>query len=660
MSIKLNIYPKSLFDDVMASKCEKHSKLRTIADMCRYNAITAVKKAGSGHLGSSMSSMDIFVALYYGVLRKTDQGANPDNHHVFFSSKGHDVPGQYAVLHSVGIISDQQLMSLRRLGGLHGHPDTSNPGIEANSGSLGMGISKAKGMAWAKRYRDLSGHVFVLTGDGEFQEGQNYEALQSVPHLGLSNLTVIMDSNKVQSDKEVNAIISLRNFRDKIKQFGWMVIEIDGNEISEIENAITIAVNSHDKPVFIIANTIKGKGVAFMEHIRAIPLNNGLYPFHAGAPDDDSFIRATNELYERNQNNLIKLGIKHQLLLPIDQNDAENHIQLNALGEPVSQTAPQITKIKGKAPYIVEAYGQTLLALGEEIENLIVLDADLSADCRLRYFENKYPDRFLENGIAEQDMVSTAAGLAKFGLLPVVNSFASFLASRANEQIYNNATEGKKIIYAFHYGGLIPAGPGKSHQSIRDISLVAALPNITIIQPGSSEEAEIATRWAVKDCKTSCILRLNIGPSLSEFKMPSDYLFDPGKGTFLREGEDVLIMAYGSVMLHEATLAADLLTKNGFSTGLVNMPWLNQIDDHWLRVACHCYNYLIVLDDHSPIGGLGDQLLRKMNQLNILEDIRVHVFGIEGYPACGTPQEALAYHGMDGVSLANRIQKILE
>ncbi len=138
-------------------------------------------------------------------------------------------------------------------------------------------------------------------------------------------------------------------------------------------------------------------------------------------------------------------------------------------------------KLKDTAEKVVTAYGEALVELGAAREDMVVLDADLSADCGLRPFEKAFPQRFIESGIAEQDMVSAAGGLALQGLLPVVNSFGVFLASRANEQIYTNATEKTKIIYVCHYAGLIPAGPGKSHQSVRDISLFGALPNVITI-----------------------------------------------------------------------------------------------------------------------------------------------------------------------------------
>src|SRR4029079_1471331 len=142
--------------------------------------------------------------------------------------------------------------------------------------------------------------------------------------------------------------------------------------------------------------------------------------------------------------------------------------------------------------YVCDAYGEAIADVGGSCENLIVLDADLTADCRLKKFKARYPDRFIENGIAEQDMVSMAGGLARQGLLPVVNSFASFLSARANEQIYNNACEGTKIIYAAHFAGMIPAGPGKSHQSVRDIALFGSVPNLIMLQPCNLLEAREA------------------------------------------------------------------------------------------------------------------------------------------------------------------------
>jgi transketolase len=295
--------------------------------------------------------------------------------------------------------------------------------------------------------------------------------------------------------------------------------------------------------------------------------------------------------------------------------------------------------------HVVDAYGRTLLDLAAEHDRLVVLDADLASDCRVREFELAYPDRFVECGIAEQDMVSVAAGLARHGFLPVVNSFAAFLAARANEQIYNQASEGTKVLYALHYAGVIPAGPGKSHQSVRDISLLAALPGMTIVQPGTLEETAAILRWAVEDADESVALRLAIGPSPRRIELPG-YVPAVGRGTVLREGRDAVVLAYGPVMLHEALVAAE---RTDLSVQVVDMPWLNRFDAEWLAAEVASFEHVFVVEDHAPAGGLGDALRRE------LPGRAVTVFGVEGWPACGTPAEALRYHGLDGASLAARI-----
>ncbi|NMC14138.1 MAG: 1-deoxy-D-xylulose-5-phosphate synthase, partial [Chloroflexi bacterium] len=229
---------KENFDTVINATISSHSKMKLLADMTRLNTLTAVKEAGSGHLGTSFSSAEIVTYLYHSILNINAHNLNDPHRNIYFSSKGHDVPFQYATLYALGIISKEKLLLLRKLGGLDGHPDIGIDGIEANSGSLGMGISKAAGMAWAKHYLNLEGALYVVTGDGEFQEGQNFEALQFSVSREIRRLTVIMDHNKVQSDKYVEEILSLGNLKAKIQEFGWKVLEIDGHNFDEIENAL--------------------------------------------------------------------------------------------------------------------------------------------------------------------------------------------------------------------------------------------------------------------------------------------------------------------------------------------------------------------------------------------------------------------------------------
>ncbi len=236
-----------------------------------------------------------------------------------------------------------------------------------------------------------------------------------------------------------------------------------------------------------------------------------------------------------------------------------------------------------------------------------------------------------------------------------MNTFASFLAARANEQIYNNACERTRIIYVNHYSGVIPAGPGQSHQSIRDISLLGSLPNFVILQPANAAETRMAVEYCVNEATDNCVLRLIISPSPRLLELPADYRLTFGRGVALTEGKDAIVFVYGPVMIHEALVAAELLAESGFGLQVINMPWLNRVDAAWLNQTLEGVHSIYVLEDHAPVGGLGDFLLNALAANGLMNGRRFEKFAIEGYPAWGTPSEALKFHGVDGASVAERI-----
>jgi transketolase len=374
-----------------------------------------------------------------------------------------------------------------------------------------------------------------------------------------------------------------------------------------------------------------------MEGPSALKEGKGLYRWHAGAPDDDAFEAGYGELVEKIDHRLEACGLN-----PLHTECIETR-ETNRI------------RLKDTAEKVVNAYGEALVEIGSRRRDVVVLDADLSADCGLRPFEYAFPDRFIENGIAEQDMVSTAGGLALQGFLPIVNSFGVFLASRGNEQIYNNATENTKIIYVCHYAGLIPAGPGKSHQSLRDISLFAALPDMVVVEPCNSVETRQALNWFVDEARESCMMRLAISPSPRSIALPGDYRFSAGRGATVVDGSETVLFAYGPVMLNEAMTAATLLSEKGLSLKVVNLPWLNRVDIGWLEETIGAMDRVFVSENHSGFGGLGDCLLNHMMKSDTLCRKRLKKFAVEAHPACGTPKEALSFHGLDGESLAKRI-----
>ncbi|MBD3410626.1 MAG: 1-deoxy-D-xylulose-5-phosphate synthase [Ignavibacteriales bacterium] len=632
--MSFRIIRKQEFDKARAAGGDWATRLELFAAMCRYNALVAVKKAGSGHLGSSFSAADIITYLYLEEMNVLDVGFDSDDRDVYFSSKGHDVPGFYSLLYALGVVSEEKLLMLRRLHGLDGHPEARIEGVESSTGSLGMGISKAKGFAIAKNYKKAGGRVFVMTGDGEWQEGQIFESLQAAAHQKVSNITAIIDHNKYQTDMLVKDVNNIEDIRAKAEAFGWHVQRVNGHDYAALRDSIK-AADSDERPSLIIADTVKGKGVSFMEDPVTDASGRAYYKWHAGAPDDDHFYKGLVELRKTIVALAEKLGVE-----PIDAPEFEIE----------AKTSSKATK-----EFVAQHYGDALVELAKTHDRFMVMDGDLSADCKLRDFEYAYPDRFIENGIAEQDMASTAGGLALMGIVPVVNTFASFLAARANEQIYNNAGEGTKIIWTCHYAGLIPAGPGKSHQSVRDISLFGALPNVTIVQPCNGVEAKALTEYCVVEAKENCMMRLNIGPSPETIQLPDDYELKVGHGTALTDGDDALLVGYGPVMLHEALLASRYLKEVGFGLKVVNMPWLNRPNAEWLAETVKPYKNIFVVEDHSVVGGLGDWLLNSLNENDALGDRKFRKLGIYDYPECGTPWEVLDYHGLDGMSLAKTI-----
>ena len=287
---------KSEINKILIAKLKKIEKAKIISLICRLNTLSMIKRAGSGHLGTSMSAIDIMVWIKFFLQKKNK--LNDLNRDIFFSSKGHDAPALYSVLYGLGIISLKKILNLRRINGLEGHPDIATPGIEANTGSLGMGISKAKGMVWAKKYQKKSGKVIVLTGDGELQEGQIFESLQTTFHQKINDLIVIVDHNKIQSSQYVKKIIDLLDLKKKFKSFGWHVENINGHNFKEINKCFNRINKIKNKPKIIIADTIKGKGIKKIEHPYAMQ-KDASYNWHAGAPNDHDYANFQSELIEK-------------------------------------------------------------------------------------------------------------------------------------------------------------------------------------------------------------------------------------------------------------------------------------------------------------------------------------------------------------------------
>src|SRR5262245_49021532 len=299
----LSFVSREVFRAVRSGVQDPIARAELLADLCRINTLFMIMQAGSGHIGSSFSSTDIITWLWTEALH--DPNGDGEDADVYFSSKGHDVPALYSLRIAIGKLGFDLLPKLRQLNGLPGHPDVSTPFIATNTGSLGMGIAKAYGMARAHRFTGGSGRIVVMTGDGELQEGQIWESLQPVADEGLAEIVVIVDHNKFQSDTAVAAVSDLGPIDDKFRAFGWHVSRADGHDFKALHDVFAHFKTVTDKPKVLIADTIKGKGVSFME---GVARGDQTYHFHAGAPSPEHYVAAVRELTGRIADRMARAG----------------------------------------------------------------------------------------------------------------------------------------------------------------------------------------------------------------------------------------------------------------------------------------------------------------------------------------------------------------
>ncbi|HET9267206.1 MAG TPA: transketolase C-terminal domain-containing protein, partial [Vicinamibacterales bacterium] len=379
-------------------------------------------------------------------------------------------------------------------------------------------------------------------------------------------------------------------------------------------------------------------GVSFMEGPSALSASE-LYLFHSGAPPEQQYLAGLSELLATANARFAELGLGTVATEARVRNPRREPRQTDNL---------------------VAAYEKALVALGERRGDVLVLDADLVKDCGLISFSKRFPERFIECGIAEQDMVSMAGGMARRGALPIVHSFACFLAARPNEQIYNQGSESSKVIYVASLAGLLPGGPGHSHQSVRDISALAAVPGLVMAEP--SAEAEVQPLLdALVEGPGSGYLRLVSVKWPLPFAYPAGYRPEIGKGWTARDGADGVIFACGPWLVSNACQAADdVEASTGARLAVVVLPWLNRVDEAWLRGAVGTRRAVITIDNHYVQGGQGEMIGAAIARLALQPAPAVTRLGVTSLPECGTNDEVLQHHGLDVASLAQRFRATLE
>jgi len=592
--------------------------LKILADGCRLNALSSIQAAGSGHIGTSFSSLDIMVTVRKFLANESFLTPHHKESGVFFSSKGHDAPALYAVMHLIGQLDDSDLLKLRRLGGLPGHPENITPGVPTNTGSLGMGISKAKGFVKAQRIDNPESRipVVVLLGDGELQEGQIWESMPGASQHAFSELIAIVDQNGIQSDTWTECTLPLGDLRARVDALGWHYLECEGNDPVDIGRALKDA-SADPRPSFIVAKTSKGSGVTWMEDFDS---TGDYYKFHSGVIAEDLYDDAVEQL----------IG------------SFNGEVLTSAFNRSVQRNEFDSSTPKPRATSMLVHWETLLPEVMQRHNDVVILDGDLSYDTGTHLARNSYPDRYVQAGIAEQDMVSMAGTLALAGKTPMVHSFATFLTMRAAEQIFNNATEYSRVMYFGFLAGLVPSAPGFSHQAVTDVGLMSSVPRMVLIEPSCRAELEKAVSWALGQDNPVYFRMGGLAPLENAASLSS-----PGGLTTRAAGEKVALVSSGPLLSHEALNASALTaTTHGFTPAVFTMPWIcADLSDDSLTELSE-FDHIVVLENHNEALAKFEVLSRQLG-----ENVPVTRIGLSGIPANGQPTEVLAHHKVDASSI---------
>lgn len=612
--------------------------LSAIAECIRYNTLLSVGRAGTGHLGASLSMVELLADIYFRSFPMTLQQSGSDRN-IFILSKGHGAPSLYATLAARGFFPTKTLERLRRVDGLPGHCDIAVPGIEANTGSLAMGLSKAVGHAITKKRFSYGGCVVVIVGDGELQEGQCWEALMSASSYKLDNLYVIIDDNTVQTDQYTKNIVGYGDLSTAIAAIGFHGIENKGKTVSQVHLALSKLKKQKGKPKLFWCSTMKGQGVSFMEHTAVLKKDSDRFLWHNKAPNVQQLEIALSEVLRRCKKTLQEAGFETA--------------PTALLGIP---RKPMAKNIEGET--ILPSFAQGLLAMQKKEKNVVVLDGDLEEDCGFIPFHKTYPRHFFEMGIMEQHMVGTAAALSRSGFIPVIGTYAAFLTSRANEQLYNLASEDARAIIAGVMAGVIPATPGKSHQAFRDIACIKNIPGISLYQPVNGDDViGVLNRYIRGDFGRLLYLRLSMAASAVKLP-PVPVLLPQGVPQIVSRGKDCLVMGIGPVVLGECMAAADLLSKKGISCEVWNHPWITSFDVAFFRSQAKRGLPVFIVEDHSRKGGFGESFLA-FCQMNGITWKSIRHIALDTFPVTGFREEALESMGLDRNTIVSEIMKIV-
>lgn len=608
---------------------ERLTKLEKIAGRMRYDILACTTHAGSGHPTSSLSAVELMAGLLFGGIFRFDaeNPGLPNNDRLIFS-KGHASPLYYALWAAAGRITEEELMTYRSFGStLEGHPTVAFPYVEAATGSLGQGLSIGVGMALNAKYLDkLPYRTYVLLGDSEMSEGSQWEAIQIACHYKLDNLVGIVDVNRLGQRGETMYGHDLEAYRSRISSFGWETILVDGHSFEEILRAYESSLRVRSRPTMIIAKTIKGKGVSFLED------RNG---FHGKALKKEDLDRAVGELGE------VDRSAGGEIAPP--QDSIPTKVQPTGIPDPDYRPGDSIATRK--------AYGNALKRIYPRFPDLVSLDCEVSNSTMAEELQEAHPDRFFEMYIAEQNMVGAALGLSRRGRLPFVSTFAAFF-TRAFDQIRMCQYSDANIKFCGSHAGVSIGEDGPSQMGLEDIAMFRTILGGVVLYPCDAVSTE---RMVEEAARHRGIVYIRTSRNGTPVIYGKEEPFSIGGSKVLRKSDrDFATVVAAGVTVFEALAAYEELKKESILIRVIDLFCIKPIDEKTLREAADATKSFVTVEDHVAEGGIGEAVMSAISGTGI----RVHSLAVRKKPKSGKPGELLGYEEISRDAIVRKIKEV--
>ncbi len=607
--------------------------LRHKAAVLRIESVRATSEAGNGHPSSCCSAADIVATLFFSVMRYDPTDPRRPGSDRFVLSKGHAAPLLYAAWAEAGLFDKAELLKLRTLGSdLEGHPTPRLPFVDVATGSLGQGLPAGVGMALAAKRLDRStARVYVLMGDGESVEGSVWEAAEIARHERLDNLCAIIDVNRLGQSDPTMLQHNMDAYRSRWSGFGWHAIVVDGHDPEALVAAFGEAASVKDRPTVLLARTVKGKGISLIED----------------RPDWHGKALKKGEELERALAELSK-GLNPQ---PASQ--IPRPVNAGSNGRPASRAVAPPAYQPADSVATREAFGHALVALGDANPIVVALDADVKNSTFTEAFGKRFPTRFFENFIAEQNMVGAAAGLSACGYIPFAATFACFL-TRAYDFIRMAAISGANIKLMGSHAGVSIGEDGPSQMGLEDLAMMAAQPGVVVLYPA---DAFAAYRLVEAAAAHRGLVYIRTGRPKCPILYGPDERFSIGGSKVLRQSaNDRLTIVGAGITVFEALKAHDQLKAGGVNIRVIDLYSVAPIDRATLLDAARATGgRMLTVEDHYAHGGVGDAVLSAVGS----EGVRVHKLAVREIPHSGKPDELVDRYGISARTIVETVKQML-